>query len=305
MDVNRYFKGYCVIEIAADVITDFVNQALAAGISLQDVFPIGEGVWHGRTAISSLRKLRIIAHKTGVYFRVIEKDGLFITVRKAKKRWYSLAVMVFTFLFLILSFQGVFGVRIEADRHIGQREKDKILSIAAAYGVAPHFFCDKSQWEEGAEAVLRGCPNLSWVGFQKDGVFITVKVITKATAKDKTAGFGNIVAKKDGVVRKIFVLRGEKTVECDTPVRQGDVLIGGEIQGLNEEGETSGNTATVHADGIVEGSVWYVAEATEPRTLVKKEATGAYSNRFYCFVPHDTCGYGERKRRPLPMRLSK
>ena len=284
MDFNAYVKGCCIIRIEGKQIEAFLNEATALAIPLWELRAEGEGVWLGRTEVRTLEILRGIAHKTGVYFQVVENRGLFQFVRRAKKRWYPLVITVLALVFLILYSQSILGVRVASDTKLSDEEKEAILAIAAEYGVDPTLFCDESRWEEGANAILSAHENLAWVGFQKDGVIVTVKIIGKKTPAAKNGTPGNIIAKKDAVIRKIFVLKGEKAVEPDTAVKEGDLLIGAAVIYKNSDGEPSGEEALVHADGIVEGSVWYTAEVTEACTVVKKKKTGNYANAFYCLA---------------------
>ena len=111
-------------------------------------------------------------------------------------------------------------------------------------------------WESVSEEMLRRCPDLSWVGFQKEGVTIKIRVVPRDTAEELTTVPGHIVADKDGVVEEILVLQGKQCIETGKAVKAGDIIISGYVTYEDESGNETSPANLVHAKGIVRGTSW-------------------------------------------------
>ena len=85
----------------------------------------------------------------------------------------------------------------------------------------------------------------------------------------------NIVASKDGVIRKIISNKGSKVKEINDYVKKGDVL----ISGLIYKGDDISNI--VHASGRVYAETWYTVNISVPYDYVEYMETGNYFNRYY------------------------
>lgn len=117
---------------------------------------------------------------------------------------------------------------------------------------------------------------LEWLSITRKGMKYIVRVEERIiTDKKENSGFCHIVAKKDGMVKKIVSSSGETLVRENDYVRNGDILISGEIH-LYEEVKDN-----VCADGIVFGEVWYNVNLSIPLTYQEKDYTG---NSRYNFI---------------------
>ena len=84
----------------------------------------------------------------------------------------------------------------------------------------------------------------------------------------------NIVAKKPGMILKISAQNGTPLVNQYDIVKEGDILIGGWI-----EGKYTG-TRYVHSQGDVQAKVWYTNKQKVLLKEVKKEETGEIENKY-------------------------
>jgi len=110
---------------------------------------------------------------------------------------------------------------------------------------------------------------LEWLSITRKGMKYIVRVEERIiTDKKENSGFCHIVAKKDGMVKKIVSSSGETLVRENDYVRSGDILISGEIH-LYEEVKDN-----VCADGIVFGEVWYNVNLSIPLMYQEKDYTG-------------------------------
>lgn len=273
MGINKLFTGYAVIEIFGENIEGFTNAALKEDIAIGNLRPSSTGC-KGTVPIGSLRKLRYLAHQNGVYFTIKGIGGLPKAYRTLKAYRVPAGVICATLIFLICYCQSILFVQIQAGDEVDSQERQEILSMAESYGVTPGLWRRDIDWNAAAHSIMSQYPDLSWVGFDRSGVIITVRVVSKDVEDEKAHLLGDVIAKKDGVVKSLLVLEGQGRVEAETPVKKGDVLISGEIYYTDAEGNSLGEPSQVHAKGLVEASVWYTAEAVVSLKEVEAEATG-------------------------------
>lgn len=97
--------------------------------------------------------------------------------------------------------------------------------------------------------------NIEWIEIENDGVVTKVKVIERIK-RDITSDneYKDIVAEKDGFIRKIYSNKGQLLKNIDDYVRKGEVIISGNIFRNDEVIDK------VHASGKVYAEVWYVVK---------------------------------------------
>lgn len=110
---------------------------------------------------------------------------------------------------------------------------------------------------------------LEWLEIETHGMKYVVRVeeriITKSSNSKNSC---HIIAKKSGVITKIFTEKGVANVSSGAYVSQGDILINGNIL-LNEEVKN-----TVCASGEVKAEVWYTVKVNLPLNYEKNILTG-------------------------------
>lgn len=112
---------------------------------------------------------------------------------------------------------------------------------------------------------------IEWLEIKIDGMKYDITLEErKIIIPNKTEEYCNVVAKKDGIVTKVISSSGVVLVNKDTYVRNGDVLISGDVTYNNEIKET------VCAKGTVYGEVWYNVKLSIPKTYQEKKYTNKY-----------------------------
>lgn len=111
--------------------------------------------------------------------------------------------------------------------------------------------------------------DLEWIEIETHGmkyiVRIEERIITKPLQQSNAC---HIIAKKSGVITKIFTKRGVANTSSGSYVSEGDILINGNIL-LNEEIKN-----TVCASGEVKAEVWYTVKVSLPLNHEKTTLTG-------------------------------
>lgn len=111
--------------------------------------------------------------------------------------------------------------------------------------------------------------NLEWLEIETHGMKYVIRVeerIITIPEEEKTSC--HIVAKKSGVITKVFTERGVASIASGTYVSEGEILINGNIL-LNEEIKN-----TVCASGKVKAEVWYTVKVSLPLKHDESSLTG-------------------------------
>lgn len=111
--------------------------------------------------------------------------------------------------------------------------------------------------------------SLEWIEFERVGTKYNIRlekrIINNLKQEDKVK---HIVAKKSGIIKKIFAENGEVIKKVNDYVKEGDIIISGEIF---RNGEVVG---TVSAEGDVFAEVWYKVKIEMPIHYLERKYTG-------------------------------
>ncbi|MGM9879599.1 MAG: sporulation protein YqfD [Bacilli bacterium] len=96
---------------------------------------------------------------------------------------------------------------------------------------------------------------IEWIELDQKGVYLNVKVIERVTnKKEDEVGYKDIVAEKDGYIRKIYSRNGQVLKNIDDYVKKGEVIISGNIFRNDKP------VSKVRASGRVYAEVWYLVK---------------------------------------------
>lgn len=256
MIFGRKFGGYVAVDVMGENREAFLNSLASTDISLWDIVSKGDVVTFC-VALENLAALRRAAHQCNCEIRIRRRGGFAFVLYYLKQHRNAVFSVAFAFLLLWMSLSFVWKVEVEAEEGttLSSAQKEELLDVAEVCGIHPLLWKSSVEPKEAAAAILGQCPDLAWVGLSVQGVTLTIHAAEKMEDRRETALYGHVVAKKDGTLRRIFVLRGQKTAEVGNHVKAGDVLISGDIV-YEEEGKDPVYERTA-AKGTVLASVQY------------------------------------------------
>ena len=112
---------------------------------------------------------------------------------------------------------------------------------------------------------------IEWLEIKLDGMKYIVNLEERVSNEIKEEKeYCNVYATTDAIVTKVFAEKGTSLINEFSYVREGDILISGDIK-LNEEVKSS-----VCASGVVYGEVWYQLSISIPKTYEEEFETGKY-----------------------------
>lgn len=115
---------------------------------------------------------------------------------------------------------------------------------------------------------------IEWVELSRKGTILNIKVIERVVNDNtKDNSYKDIVASKNGYIKKIYSRKGQLLKNIDDYVKKGDIIISGNIY-RNEE-----VIEKVKAEGKVYAEVWYIIKLNESLTHQKLEKEEAGTKR--------------------------
>ena len=226
MNIWKSLAGTYRIEITSASPTESLTAINCAGIDLFNVSYIDELTFRADIDRRKLNSLQKLLGKIGASVKIIRKNGLFWSLSALGKR-PVLTVGLTIFLFLIFYMPTcVFFVNVEGNTTIPTK---LILEKAQECGIAFGASRREVRSEKIKNALLESIPQLQWAGINTSGctAIISVRERSEPQSVPEQKGVSSIVAKKDGIITEITVLKGNPLCRVGQAVRAGQVLVSG------------------------------------------------------------------------------
>ncbi len=245
--LEQLFRGMLELEIIGSEPERFLNLVLSRELEISGVRWDGQGrlfLWLSLPDVYRLRELCRLSH---CRFKIRHRVGLpFVLAFLRRRPVLPIAVLLCLPLLCWLS-SLVLYLEVESPYPLTAQQEQYLLQLAAEAGVCPH----ASRWGmdlEQAEEYLRAQePTLIFAEIEEHGSRLVISVVYRidVTDPDQQKLPGDVIATADGVIRQILVQRGRPLVQPGSVVRQGDVLISGQV-----------GTLQVAASGMIVADIW-------------------------------------------------
>lgn len=281
---GNFLGGFLTVAVKGKYPEKLMNLALARGIFLWDVKRTPEGICF-RIRNSAYQALQNLTEEHGFELEVINTEGFpFYRQVLQRRRMLMWGAGLFVLaLYLLSSFIWV----IEVNGNVNL-STETILKAAARHGLyegAMKWNLAKTDVEDG---ILKDLLQLSYVEVNIKGVKAQIKVVEKVLP-NQPEGPCHIVARKDGIIESVLVLKGQALVKEGETVAKGDVLISGivfpETRLDGEDGQGVMHPQIVTAQGQVKARVWYEGYGECGLTTQKSVFTGRSAERIVLVTP--------------------
>ena len=191
-------------------------------------------------------------------FQKEEDLGLFSLKKKIKQNHIFLIMVILGLILYSILTNLIVEINVF---HENQDLRELIKEELDSYGVKVLSFKKSyKQLTKIKEAILEKYPDkIDWLEIETHGMAYDVKIeeriITDSKEENKIC---DIVAKKNGTIKHIKLEEGERVVDLNDYVREGDTLISGKIIYNNEE------KRSICAKGEVYAEVWYTVDISIP-----------------------------------------
>lgn len=203
-------------------------------------------------------------------YDVTELDvfGLIKIKRKIKISRHLIILTIIAFAIFLFFTHVIFDVEVI---HSNKDIRNLLLNELKAEGIKKLSF--KKSYNEISkikEKILNKYPDkIEWLEIEEIGTKYTVRVEERTIVKeDENNTPRNIVAGKDGVLKKVIAEKGDIVKDMNDYVKKGDMIINGELI-FNEK-----VTGKVRAEGKAYAEVWYVTKTEYPFATYTETETG-------------------------------
>lgn len=173
-----------------------------------------------------LRKLIRLTNKRGEQLSVYGKSGIYYSFLRLLARPVICAAILLLLIMACFLPTRVFFFRVEGNVSVPTNLiLDKCEQIGICFGANRR----QIRSEKVKNALLEAIPQLQWAGINTSGCVATISVQERAPLEeqDSVSGVSSIVARCDGIITDLTVVRGSQLCKVGQAVTAGEVLISG------------------------------------------------------------------------------
>lgn len=189
-----------------------------------------------------------IVKKLNGKFKIVGSKGILFFVGKLKSKFF-LTIGGGIFVILLLYFSTfVWSIEITTKQNVSPYEiRQQLYSL----GIKPGISKKDIDFKEVEKKLENINSDILWLRARVEGSTLKIAIEEKVNPPEiKEEKYGNLVAKMDGEVSRVYAFSGRATVHSGEYVRAGDVVIEG-INGKEEE------PYEVVPDGVVMANTFY------------------------------------------------
>lgn len=275
----RYIQGYLKIRVTGYSPERFLNLCKNKKIDVWGL-EARHNAYDMFIRITGFRKLKPILKKTQTKVTIEGRYGLPFFFHKYRKRKLFFTGIILCMI-LIYSFTFfIWDIHLEGNLSITD---DVLLEYLETQDVSHGMTKVKVDCEQIAKDIRKNFNDIIWVSASIQGtrLFIHVKENTDTfEMSEENEEPSDIVADKDGVIKSIVTRNGVPQVVAGDEVHQGDLLVSGAVDVLNDAKEVVGHHyVTSDADIVLERIVQY--EDKIAKKYDKKQYTDKKRHLFF------------------------
>lgn len=271
--LKNYILGYVRITIEGYFIERLINLCMKNGILLWNSKRKKSTLLETNISIKDFRRIMQYVKQSKCKVKIKSKKGLPFVLSKYKKR-----KIFFIFLCLIvvgiLSLSNfIWNIEVTGNNTIASEE---ILNSLKQEGLKIGKLKSKIDTKEIINKMRLNRNDLAWIGIELKGTNAIIKIV-EADKKPEIVPeeeYCNIVATKPAMIVKVNALNGTPLVKEGDIVKENTPLIAGWL-----EGKYTG-IRYVHANGSVQGKVWYSEKEKIELTQVVTNKNGNSETKY-------------------------
>lgn len=218
-------------------------------------------------------KTRELAYKTRSRIKIIDRKGMvFLKIKLRRRIAMVFGALLFVGIITYLS-NFIWGIDIITEKNIAPYEiREELKDI----GVVPGIYKKNLDVYQVEENLKKNNDNIMWIRVRVEGSKLMV-TLAERQAIPKVVNDNspcNIIAKKDGIITRVYTKAGTPVVKIGDVVKKGQMVVVGE-QGRE------GATYKVHASGDVMAKTYYDEVMEIPLNYVKKIRTGNVIKNYF------------------------
>jgi len=266
-------NSYLIINVKNKNISNFIKKCIQNNIDILRIKYIS----HNEIIIKIYSKdYEKLLKKRSIYIINIISSSGFLKIRELVNinKIFIISFSVGIIFLYVLS-NIIFSIDILNDNKNINRELLKDLN---SYGIKKYNFKKKYiKIKKIKNNILNDNKDkIEWIEITDVGTKYQIKYVERRNNKiPDSEKYTDIVAKKPGIIKKIYAENGQKQLEINNYVNKGDIIISGTIM----KGEDIKDY--VHAKGKVYAEIWYDVKVEFPLKYTEKNYTNNNKKSIY------------------------
>ncbi len=238
----RYLFGYIDVNVSGEKTERVINSCNAAGIRIWNVYKRGESI-RFRIKMKDYKKLRHIRRQGDDKFkiRIYRKYGLPLLRKRLFSRFGVCAGLVLMLMVNLFLSQFIWRMEVVGNDSIST---ESIVSACKKQGIDVGTYSKGIDTYNSAQKIALDFKQIAWISLNIEGSKLTVNVSEANYSEIFEKTPKNIIAARNGVIKELEVVTGNKTVAVGETVSRGDLLVSGVI-------DNGVNTHFVSSEGVV------------------------------------------------------
>ena len=248
MGSGVFESGKVVVEINILKPERLLNILWNENIHIINVKRIDVATIHITIDYNDYENMVQIVKKLNGKFKIVGSKGILFFVGKLKSKFF-LTIGGGIFVILLLYFSTfVWSIEITTKQNVSPYEiRQQLYSL----GIKPGISKKDIDFKEVEKKLENINSDILWLRARVEGSTLKIAIEEKVNPPEiKEEKYGNLVAKMDGEVSRVYAFSGRATVHSGEYVRAGDIVIEG-INGKEEE------PYEVVPDGVVMANTFY------------------------------------------------
>lgn len=280
------FTGYVTLSVKGDKPELFFQECMAYGIEIWDIRKKTDSHCQGNIKLHDIHIIRKVNRKTNYKLSFTDKQGYpFLIKRLMRSKELLIACIISILLILYLS-NILWKITITG---VSKEVEQKISEQLTTYGVHVGSWLFKLESPRSIQQKLvKDIPEILWVGVKQKGTTFTLEGVEKTIVKkEEVTGPRHLIATKKGVIKKVFVKKGQSKIRINDMVSPGDVLVSGI---LNDQEDPTDDKKEIKKSDIVSAEAdiiaqtWYEVTVSIPLETKQEILTGEQEKAYYLGV---------------------
>ena len=270
---DAYKRGILTLQIETLRPEKFINLLWENGVYIKKIKKRNIASLIMEVNLKDYEKIREVSKQTRTKIKILNKNGVIFSFLNYKKRIaFFIGILMFLAILYVLSTY-IWKIEIVTEHNLSPFEiRQQLKSIGVNIGLNKN----KLDIKRIESSIANNNENIIWVKVRTEGsklrVDISERTIPPTVISDLTPG--NLVARKDGQVARVYTTAGTSVIKPGDIVKKGQLLVKGE-QGKE------GSTYQVHANGTVIAKTYYEEIKVVPIKGSKIEKSGNEISNYY------------------------
>lgn len=280
--LNLFYDARLTLKIEVIELEELINTLIKNDIDIDSINRLSISSAILSIQYKDFQKFKEIFNKYDGSYEIIGKDKRSTTIYTLRNRISLVIGIVIFFLSLMLLNEFVWSIDIKTEKNISPFE---IRNLLYKEGIKEGTFKRKINYEDLEEKLKEDHPKISWVSVRPYGskllIDIREKQLPPSLIKDDTKK--DLIAKKDGIISRVYTANGTALVKAGDVVKCGDPLIS-----YIEGDET--HSYEVVPKGVVMAKTFYEDKIVVPYKEKNRDRTGKYiSNKYIIIAGNKIC----------------